>query len=219
MFATTTSFKRCTVLHNAFPVCTTVYVFQANSTRTLALPPSRPLQNTSTHHAVSSWLLDPGRYAVHTKAYYNGRIWKWTSQDLFCTEDWSRIAPGGASFFALDNCGNVRWECRFNMWYITSAQYTPLLHYTASRLTKVHSSPARVGMLTLVTVPHMMRSLWITPNSSSISKGITNWFVCHICHTSQGIQMENKKKLVDGEQKDWHDRPIDIDSCWRLCMA
>ena len=74
VFATTASFKRCTVLHNAFPVCTTVYVFQANSTRTLALAPSRPLQNTSTHHAVSSWLLDPGRYAVHTKAYYNGRI-------------------------------------------------------------------------------------------------------------------------------------------------
>ena len=72
VFATTASFKRCTVLHNAFPVCTTVYVFQANSTRTLALAPSRPLQNTSTHHAVSSWLLDPGRYAVHTKAYYNG---------------------------------------------------------------------------------------------------------------------------------------------------
>ena len=92
------SFKRCTVLHNAFPVCTTVYVFQANSTRTLALAPSRPLQNTSTHHAVSSWLLDPGRYAVHTKAYYNGRIWKWTSQDLFCTEDRSRIAPGGPPF-------------------------------------------------------------------------------------------------------------------------
>ena len=66
--------------------------------RTLALAPSRPLQNTSTHHAVSSWLLDPGRYAVHTKAYYNGRIWKWTSQDLFCTEDRSRIAPGGPPF-------------------------------------------------------------------------------------------------------------------------
>ena len=81
--------------------------------RTLALAPSRSLQNTSTQHAVSSWLLDPGRCAVHTKAYYNGRIWKWTSQDLFCTEDRSRIAPGGPPFFALDNCGNVRWECRF----------------------------------------------------------------------------------------------------------
>ena len=98
VFATTASFKWCTVLHNAFPVCTTVCVFQANSTCTLALPPSRQLQNTSTHHAVSSWLLDPGRYAVHTKAYYNGRIWKWTSQDLFCTEDWSRIVPGGPPF-------------------------------------------------------------------------------------------------------------------------
>ena len=100
VFATTASFKRCTVLHNAFPVCTTVYVFQANSTRTLApwRRARRPLQNTSTHHAVSSWLLDPGRYAVHTKAYYNGRIWKWTSQDLFCTEDRSRIAPGGPPF-------------------------------------------------------------------------------------------------------------------------
>ena len=98
VFATTASFKRCTVLHNAFPVCTTVYVFQANSTRTLALSPSRPLQNTSTHHAVSLWLLEPGRYAVHTKAYYNGQIWKWTSQDLFCTEDRSRIAPGGPPF-------------------------------------------------------------------------------------------------------------------------
>ena len=53
VFATTASFKRYTVLHNAFPVCT---VFQANSMRTLALSPSRPLQNTSTHHAVSSWL-------------------------------------------------------------------------------------------------------------------------------------------------------------------
>ena len=101
VFATSASFKRCTVLHNAFPVCTTVYVFQANSTRTLALAPSRPLQNTSTHHAVSSWLLDPGRYAVHTKAYNNGRIWKWTSQDLFCTEDRSRIAPGGPPFLRL----------------------------------------------------------------------------------------------------------------------
>ena len=31
VFATTASFKRYTVLHNALPVCTTVYVFQANS--------------------------------------------------------------------------------------------------------------------------------------------------------------------------------------------
>ena len=120
--STTPSFKRCTVLHNAFPVFTTVYVLQPNSMRTLALAPSRPLQNTSTHHAVSSWLLDPGRYAVHTKAYYNGRIWKWTSQDLFCTEDWSRIAPGRPSFLhsiivemfrgnvALSLCNvSVRW--------------------------------------------------------------------------------------------------------------
>ena len=98
VFATTASFKWCTVLHNAFPVFTTVYVFQANSMRTLVLAPSRPLQNTSTHHAVSSWLLDPGRYAVHTKAYYNGRIWKWISQDPFCTEDRPRIAPGGPPF-------------------------------------------------------------------------------------------------------------------------
>ena len=101
VFATTASFKRCTVLHNTFPVCTTVYVFQANSTRTLTLVPSRPLQNTSTHHAVSSWLLDPGRYVVYIKAYYNGRIWKWTSKDLFCTEDRSRIAPGGPPFLHL----------------------------------------------------------------------------------------------------------------------
>ena len=72
VFATTASFKRCTVLHNTFPVCTTVYVFQANSTHTLALPAESSTTNTSTHHAVSSWLLDPGRYAVHTKAYYNG---------------------------------------------------------------------------------------------------------------------------------------------------
>ena len=27
--------------------------------------------------------------------YCNDQIWKWTSQDLFCTEDWSRITPGG----------------------------------------------------------------------------------------------------------------------------
>ena len=42
VFATTASFKRYTVLHNVFPVFTTVYVFQANSMRTLALAPARP---------------------------------------------------------------------------------------------------------------------------------------------------------------------------------
>ena len=31
-----------------------------------------PLQNT--HHTVSLWLLDPGRYVIQTKAYYNNQI-------------------------------------------------------------------------------------------------------------------------------------------------
>ena len=64
VFATTTSFKRCTVLHNAFPVCTTVYVFQANSARTLALAPSRPLQNTCaiTQYPRGCWIQEGTRY-------------------------------------------------------------------------------------------------------------------------------------------------------------
>ena len=64
VFATTASFKRCTVLHNAFPVCTTVYVFQANSMCTLALAPSRPLQNCRliTLYPRGCWIQEGTRY-------------------------------------------------------------------------------------------------------------------------------------------------------------
>ena len=66
VFATTASFKRCTVLHNAFPVCTTVYVFQANSTRTFAPARRRVVHYKTlvliTQYPRGCWIQEGKRY-------------------------------------------------------------------------------------------------------------------------------------------------------------
>ena len=79
VFTTTALFKRCTVLHNAFPVCTTVYVFQANSMRTLALSPSRVVHYKTlvfiTQYPRGCWIQEGTRYTPRrttTVEYENG---------------------------------------------------------------------------------------------------------------------------------------------------
>ena len=61
MFATTASFKRCTALRDDL-LFVLLYM---------------PFKQTARAHKMcntGTWLLDPGRYAVQTKAYYNDRI-------------------------------------------------------------------------------------------------------------------------------------------------
>ena len=114
VFATIASFKRCTVLHSAFPVCTTIHVFQANSTRTLALAPSRPLQTTRTitQYPRGCWIQEGTRYTPRRTTTVKSEM-DFARSVLYRRSIWNHT--GRASFFALDNCGNVRWECRFNV--------------------------------------------------------------------------------------------------------
>ena len=113
VFTTSASFKRCTVLHNAFPVCTTVYTSFKPTARApwrwrrvvhyktlvrsrsiLVVAGSRKVRGT--HQGVqqrSNLKMDLARSVLYRRSIEN--------------------RTGRASFFALDKCGNVRWECRF----------------------------------------------------------------------------------------------------------
>ena len=113
VFATTASFKRCTVLHNTFPVCTTVYVFQANSmhTRRFRRVVHYKTLVLITQYPRGCWIQEGTRYTQGVLQRSNQKM-DFARSVLYRRSIENRA--GRASFFALDNCGNVRWECRFN---------------------------------------------------------------------------------------------------------
>ena len=100
VFATTASFKRCTY-------CITHFLFVLPYTS--FKPTTRALWRCRrvvyhktlvliTQYPRDCWIQEGTRYTPRRTTTVESE--KWNSQDLFCTEDWSRIAPEGLLFYA-----------------------------------------------------------------------------------------------------------------------